>query len=430
MTFLAPWFLALGAALAAGIVGLHLLVTRQPPSAPLPTARFVPPASVEVVTLVKRPEDLWLLVLRVLLVLLLSAAFARPVWVPGHRPVAKVILADLGRQSFNIGLVRDSARAIAQSGDVVIGFDSVAKRISSLDADWASYAGGDRDGNLSTALVSAIRAAANLRASADSIEIVLISSLESVEWNAATDSIRAIWPGRIRLIRLAARNDSAGAKAGVQVRGASVDALKVAVTAAGLAKGDSSIRIVRDLATADDSLWSAAGGTLIRWYAKGASPGWKSRSATDTSGAVLAGDAVVVFPFVRRWQLDPSNAQPRVVARWIDGSPAAIEKRIGKGCIRDVSIPVPERGDLVLRSDFHRLLSRLVSSCDGPDGQATVDDESIERLAGSGALAASESLGPRPDTIPPIVPWLLGAALALAVLEPLLRRRLAAKAVA
>ena len=45
MTFLSPIFLYLGVAAAAGAVALHFIVTRQPSSTPLPTARFVPVSS-------------------------------------------------------------------------------------------------------------------------------------------------------------------------------------------------------------------------------------------------------------------------------------------------------------------------------------------------------------------------------------------------
>lgn len=56
MTLLAPLFLQL-ALLGIGVtIALHFIVTRQPPSAVLPTTRFVPRDTVQVTT-VSRPND-------------------------------------------------------------------------------------------------------------------------------------------------------------------------------------------------------------------------------------------------------------------------------------------------------------------------------------------------------------------------------------
>src|SRR5690349_15626990 len=107
MTLLAPLFFYLGLGVAAGVVALHFIVTRQPPSSPLPTARFAPEGSVRVTT-IATPTDRWLLALRVLLALVIGTAFARPIVVPERRPVARVVLADVSRASGAIAAVRDS----------------------------------------------------------------------------------------------------------------------------------------------------------------------------------------------------------------------------------------------------------------------------------------------------------------------------------
>ncbi len=57
MMFLAPLFLVAAFAAAGVVVALHFLVTRPPPLVPLPTARFIPPASVIVTSLTRRPES-------------------------------------------------------------------------------------------------------------------------------------------------------------------------------------------------------------------------------------------------------------------------------------------------------------------------------------------------------------------------------------
>ncbi|MEP6905130.1 MAG: BatA domain-containing protein, partial [Gemmatimonadales bacterium] len=69
MTFLAPAFLWGAIAVAAGIVALHFIVTRQPRASVLPTARFVPDSPATAIVRDARPSDLLLMLLRVLVVL-------------------------------------------------------------------------------------------------------------------------------------------------------------------------------------------------------------------------------------------------------------------------------------------------------------------------------------------------------------------------
>lgn len=176
MTFLAPIFFLLGMGVAAGAVALHFIVTRQPASSPLPTVRFVPTSSVRVTTVAPVPEDLLLLLLRVLLALLIGAALARPVLTPERRPVAHLVLADVSRAVGSIEAVRDSARAILEPGDVLVVFDSAARVIRSGAADSAAQlVRTEREGRLSPALVAAMRAASALRDAADSVELAIIS---------------------------------------------------------------------------------------------------------------------------------------------------------------------------------------------------------------------------------------------------------------
>ncbi|HKU62407.1 MAG TPA: hypothetical protein VJQ44_14370, partial [Gemmatimonadales bacterium] len=193
----------------------------------------------------------------------------------------------------------------------------------------------------------------------------------------------------------------------------------------GLAGSDSLVRLVRAAPRATDSAWARAGGVLVNWplQLEGNPPAsdWHARAPVDTAGGVVAGDVAVVYPFERRWQAGP-RAGARIVARWIDGEPAALETRLGAGCTRDILIPVPSRGDLVLRSDFGRLLSALAAPC-GAAGTHPGGVRDLAALAGRGALASRASL-PVPEIVStPLVPWLLAAALLLALVELRVRRR-------
>jgi len=152
-----------------------------------------------------------------------------------------------------------------------------------------------------------------------------------------------------------------------------------------------------------------------------------SRSArlcarADTADAIFVDDgapAVVVSAFPRTAEPAPG----RVVARWADGSAAATERATGQGCIRDVAIPLARAGDLALRESTRKLVAALVSPCGGSVDFTPAADSVLAGLRGAGPLVATRALETR--TAPPghLATWLLSAALALLLLEPLLRRR-------
>jgi hypothetical protein len=423
VTFLAPIFLYVAAGVAAGVIALHFIVTRQPTSSPLPTVRFIPMGSVRVTTVAPVPEDLILLALRVLLVLLIGAAFARPVLVPAHRSVARVVLADVSRDVGQIEMVRDSAHALLGQGDVLITFDSTARVVQRHAADSARrLVRSERDGRLSLALIAALRTAATLRASADSIELAIVSPLRSNEVDGATAAIRALWPGRIRLVRVPGSRDSIAVSGGFTLRAATDDPLALAAAAEGVPH-DPQVRIVRDAATPADSTWAATGHhTLVRWPAAGAPPGWVARPRVDTVGAVSAGEAALVIPLERRWQLDTATHAARVVARWVDSEPAAVERTLGAGCIRDVAVSVPTRGDVMLRPSFARFFRALGAPCRAAGGGPALDAHDVEMLAGTGPLAPATKIRPPETIVTPLVPWLLAGAIVLLVLEIAVRR--------
>jgi len=204
------------------------------------------------------------------------------------------------------------------------------------------------------------------------------------------------------------------------VRGDGDDALRVAAAADGFVEQDSMVRVVRTAARDEDSLWAAAGGTLVRWPAAGAPPTWTAAAHADTVSALYANDIAVIHPFLREWQ--PGTGAGRTIARWIDGAPAATERNLGAGCVRDVAISVPARGDLVLRSDFARLLEILTAPCGRiPAGMAAAS--AVDSLAGSGPLATEQMILAPAIRVTPLMPWLLGLALVMALAELLARRR-------
>jgi hypothetical protein len=185
------------------------------------------------------------------------------------------------------------------------------------------------------------------------------------------------------------------------------------------------VLIVRDGATAADSaLARDSGAVLVDWPADGVPDGWRRRAQVDTAGAVAAGTAAFVAPLPRRaeWPAGRSAAAgARVVARWADGAPAAVERPLGAGCVRAVAVPVPQTGDAALRAPFRALLAELTAPCAHRRVGAPLDDDAARALAGAGPLLATRALGSAPAPTDPLARWLLAGALALLVAELPLR---------
>jgi hypothetical protein len=382
VSFLAPEFFAAGVAAALGVVALHFIVMRQPPSAVYPTARFIPIGPAVARTVARVPDDLLLLLLRVVALLLIGAAFARPVFHPRGAALLRIVVADRSRAVADEREVGDSVRAIlslAGGGpSIVVLFDSATRTVElgGLDSLVGAHRS-DARASVSSALIAALRAATRGRERADSVELTVVSPLIVEEVDAATDSIRALWPGSVRLVRVAARGDS-----------------------------------------------SAGTRPTINWPPDGHAPGSSARGVVDTVGAVVAGNVVVVAPFERRWRIDTSGTSwrgERVLARWVDGEPSAVERVSGAGCEHDVVVPIPTDGDLALRPEFRRFVESIDASCgrDGvPEGRLPVmwaPDSARSWRVTTHRLAGEESARLR------VVAWLLVAAAGALVIEPMLR---------
>jgi hypothetical protein len=304
----------------------------------------------------------------------------------------------------------------------------------SVDRYGLTMVGGERigseypRGSLSAGLTAAMRAANSLKGEADSVEIVLISPFAAEEFDAATRAIRAAWPGRLRIVRMRSNVQNFPERSFTDVRGSGLDD-PVRAAAALSARSDTgrmkidSVRIDRGSLAAVDTTWTQYGLALVRWPAILDSSGFPRRARIDTAGAVVAGEAatgaVVVAPFVRA--VDPPPG--RVVARWSDGSPAATERKMMNGCVRDVAIPVARTGDLALRESTRRLVAALSRPCRGLADFTPVSDSALAQLRGTGPLVATRALETRSAASSKLTIWLLIAALALLLVEPLLRRQ-------
>lgn len=423
MSFLAPWALVAGLAAALGVVALHLLTTRRPPEAALPTARFVPEADVRAVARASRPTDLLLLALRALAVLAIGAAFAKPVLDAPGPDVRTVFaierttgVADVAAFEAALAAVRE--RAV--SGDAFVVFDTVARVVARDVIDTlTSPSDAARIAALSPMLVAARDAAAEVARGADSIRLVVVSSFAPEAVDAATLAWRSAWPGRIEILRVAGAADTLAAPT-IELRSPLADdPLTPALAALPRARGAHAVRIVRGVSTAGDSAWLAqSNGVLVAWAL---AP--DEREAPVRPDAVIAWGGIggaaptLVAPLAR---LDAG--QGRVIARWRDGAPAATERRVGDGCERTVGIGLPLAGDLTLRAPFGHFLAAMVAPCGG-HRSAAIPDSLLVWFTGEGALARAAVLQADASLSSPLTLWLLIIAALLLAAEQLIRRR-------
>lgn len=397
ISFLHPGFLYAAMGVAAGIVALHFLVTEQPKTGMLPTVRFFPDLPARATTLTLRLSDLLLLAMRVLTVLLVGAAFAQPRINATHRTVARIVAVDLSNGSKSLREVSDSAlpyidigASIGKAAAAVL-FDSVAREVDvgqAVDSLRALADGATASrpaGSISPALIASLRAASRVRERVDSVEIVLVSPLITAERDAATLAIRSRFPGHIRVVRVAS------------------DTTRV----------DTEQRV------------------RVEWADSAASTMWVRRERVDTVGAIGAklggATSVLVFPFERRWRLAAAaSGAMRVVARWMDGEPAVVEVSAAGECVRSIGFALPSVGDVTLRSHFVRFSESLVKPCTpaGSAGDRTpLPAEFVRALQGPQQLAPAAAIAPRVTRMTPLVPWLLVAALLVALAELWVRRR-------
>jgi hypothetical protein len=420
MSFLLPSALAIGGVALVAVIAAHFITRSQPRPEALPTARFVPDRPLRARSRTIALDDVLLLLLRGLALGALTAAVAAPVRSATRGQVRRIIALDRSRAVANLGEVRDSVRGLARAGDLVVAFDTSASLVSSRGLDSLDNRGNRPPGSLSTALAASIGIAARSATEADSIEIVLVSALARDEADDATLRIRGSWPGRLRLVRVRAAEP--GAFDGrVETSAPADDPIVAALALNALRASTGSIRVLRTEPTATDSGWSKeAGHVLIHWPVTPADARWTRRASVDSVGGVVGSSTLVAW-LPRIWALNETNA--RRVARWIDGEPAAVERDLGSGCIRDVAILLDPASDLTLRPAFRRFIQSLLVPCGGRLDAALLTGDALIGLAGTGPLAAVARVRDRREITSPWTTWLLLAGSLLLILELGLRRQ-------
>jgi hypothetical protein len=418
VSFLLPSALVFGAIAIIATIAAHFITRSRPRPEPLPTARFVPDRPLRARARTLSLADVGLLMLRLAAIAALAAAVAAPIRTAARGRVLRVIAADQSRAVAAIGEVRDSVRAVARTGDFVLAFDTSASVVSGARLD--SLAASRAPGSLSTALTAAIGMAGRATARADSVELVIVSAFASEEMDDATRRIRESWPGRIRLVRVARATRSTD-PIRVESLVPSDDPIVAAIALAGFHGAPGSIRLIRGQPSSNDSAWArSADHVLLHWPATRSDASWPARDRVDTVGAVTS-TATVVARLPRVWNVDPSAGRP--IARWIDGEPAAAERPLGDGCVRDVAILVDPASDLTLRPAFRSFLQGLLTPCGGARSSTPLPAGILDSLRGVGPLVPSSVLRDPHETTSSWTAWLLAVGALLLIVELAARRQ-------
>jgi hypothetical protein len=308
-------------------------------------------------------------------------------------------------------------------------------------------------GSLSAALAAVVREGERLRAGHDTVDLVLLSPVAREEVDDATAAIRATWRSPIEVVRVGAAPPRPTGT--VELRAGPDDPLGVIGARLGTrgdGRTDSSgsdssgagrprvaARLVRDTLTADDRAWARGRDrVLVEWPRRLAAA---DDSATGRADAVYLDvpgrpPIAVIGAFVRP-SAPPLKAGSVVIARWADGAPAAVEESVERGgCLRTVHIGVPDVGDITLTPRFARLVEALVAPCGGAYSGELADDRAVAMLRVGAHADSARDAGARPVAEPSraslavrpvseswLAPWLLGAALIMALIEPVVRRR-------
>jgi hypothetical protein len=389
------------------MVLLHLVARQRPAAYVLPTTRFIPDQRTLVSRAATRPRDLLLLALRVLLLLSVGAAFARPVLTPRRGAMARVVLIDRSHAVASTFEAATKAKALGSDGvpTTLIAFDSAPQVIAATALDsLAATPRSGATGSLSAAFIAARRASAALAERADSIQLVLVSPVTASEIDSATRRLRAEWPGAVRIERVAFLADSSAAWA-LERRLSADDPLGPAIASSPSA-AKVVTRLIRSGPTAADSAFARDGGTVVRWDSTTAS--------RPVAEGLAVGDEVIVAALARR----SVGSAGRVVARWADGTSAATEASLGKGCIRDIGVMIPAAGDIALHPPFQRIARSLLTPCGSIVAERAADSATIAWLSGPTTNAARASLLRGDAEQPsPLAPWLIGLAILLALAE-------------
>ena len=405
-----PW--VFGAALLGAliVVGLHLLSVRRPSELWLPTARFLPERDVRAVSRTRRPSDLFLLLLRVAVLLIAGFAVARPTWHPMTTSTVSLVVAAAG-----VG--RDSAALVR-----AVGLTGSAARIEVIVPDDSM-----RIGQAAVVFPLAWRAAARAaarEAALDSFDLRVVvpfvpddsSSLDGRSWHAWLDS----WPGRVTIVAGAPNAENSRRVISRVDRG---DAL-------GVIDDDDPVLAAFAWYASRVVVGGARDSVTIHWPRDGQPRGWRAERRDTTASALTLGGRALLHRWHVAAMIDAMPPNARAIAWWSDGRVAALERRIGAVCERDVAIPMDatDAADDVLLSDAAKVLfDRLLAPCERREAVAmstlSLHSTRVGPMAAASAFRTASDVMHDARRGSWFVPVLLTLALVLVLTESVVRAR-------
>jgi hypothetical protein len=403
MIWLAPWALALGGAGMLGVVAAHLLSRQRPRALALATTRFLPVGILEATTVQRVPMDRWWMLLRLCVVALLAAGVAQPVFTGTTVPQRTVLLLD---RTLPVEAQRSALASLAD-GDVVVAYDTTA-RVTPVAATMPATA---RDARLSAAFAALVHVRDSLAAQSATLRVAIASTFQQRSLDPATPTLRALLPDSVVVLPVSVAADSAPDRAAVLVRVSGDDPIAATARLLGdrVARRGTVLQRGAEL-TADDSVALRNGATVV-WWPSTLLP------RAPALRAVTVGAATWIAPFDRD-SVVPEVRTDRAIGWWADGTPAVWRADRGAGCLLRVGIAVPAAGDQTLSLAAQRWLAALLTSCDAPrDSVSPAPPWLPAPTVRSSVADERQSLTSRSAV------WLIGAALSLALLELVLRRR-------
>ena len=363
--FAIPWVFGIAVAAALAITALHLLSVRQPRTLLLPTARFIPERTARAVSRQAKPNDVALLLLRVIALLAAGAALAGARCGTRGAGVSSIIVIDRTLRADSSTLVSRVAAATS-GGDLTNPLPPTVLWVHGVSDDpGVAIAAGIRE--------SARQAQGNASLVQLSLTVVMPDVVRS---RRGWDAWRSQWPARIRLVpagRAVSDTTATAAMAARTVRvlradmSPGMDAVDAAFASRGARapQADAPDVIVHRANTAERTSGENGARVTVFWPVSGVPIGWRTAPGRDSVDAVVAEGLALVAPWVRTALPPETSDSLRAIAWWSDGVVAAVERTRGVSCVREVAIAVAERSDLLLSASADGLFRALRAPCGG-----------------------------------------------------------------
>jgi hypothetical protein len=262
-----------------------------------------------------RPSDLALLAFRIAIIMAGGVAMARPTVHQLPRGAALIIALESSAAIGDATPLRDSVRAIPRRDRTsYVVFDTGARVFDIEGAALNDVAAPrvSRTASLTVGLLAAIREARRLTRDYESVDIVLASTFSRASFDQATEGVRGTWGDSIHVLRIPPSTSAAG-PVHIELPADGDDPVVAGLRLAeanALLQGTS--RLVRNGATARDSTWARDGRALILWPRA-------TGGVSERVDGVHARGFTAIGHLMRLVTIGDSG---RVIARWLDGTPA------------------------------------------------------------------------------------------------------------